>query len=119
MRSHWRSPLYHSFHSCRAYQPHKGSSVAALHSGRRIPDTSGTGAGRASRGRDRLCYTAEKASPSVSYVNLRRSTVNKPVISQTSSMVDVSQSVDAHAPLLRVCTFGTFRLDWQVPPFTT
>ncbi len=45
--------------------------------------------------------------------------MNKPVISQTSSMVDVSQSVDAHAPLLRVYTFGTSRLDWQVPPFTT
>ena len=45
--------------------------------------------------------------------------MNKPVISQTSSMVDVSQSVDAHAPLLRVYTFGPFRLDWQVPPFTT
>jgi DNA-binding SARP family transcriptional activator len=45
--------------------------------------------------------------------------VNKPDISQTSSMVDVSQSVDAHTPLLRVYTFGTSRLDWQVPPFTT
>ena len=45
--------------------------------------------------------------------------MNRPVISQTSSMEDVSQSVDAHAPLLRVYTFGAFHLDWQVPPFTT
>jgi len=45
--------------------------------------------------------------------------VNRPVISQTSSMVDVSRSVDAQAPLLRVYTFGAFRLDWQVPPITT
>jgi DNA-binding SARP family transcriptional activator len=40
-------------------------------------------------------------------------------MSQTSSMVGVSQSVDAPAPLLRVYTFGVFHLDWQVPPFTT
>jgi DNA-binding SARP family transcriptional activator len=45
--------------------------------------------------------------------------VNRPVISQTSSVVDVSQRVDAQAPLLRVYTFGAFRLDWQVSPFTT
>ena len=45
--------------------------------------------------------------------------MNRPVISQTSSMVDVSRSVDSQAPLLRVYTFGAFRLDWQVPPITT
>jgi len=45
--------------------------------------------------------------------------VNRPVISQTSSRVDISQSVDAQAPLLRVYTFGAFHLTWQVPPFTT
>ncbi len=45
--------------------------------------------------------------------------MNRPVISQTSSMVGVSQSVDAPVPLLRVYTFGVFHLDWQVPPFTT
>src|SRR5205085_11088106 len=36
--------------------------------------------------------------------------------SQTSSKVDMSQSVAIQAPLLRVYAFGTFRLDWQVPP---
>ncbi len=45
--------------------------------------------------------------------------VNRPVISQTSSAVEVSRSLDAQAPLLRVYTFGAFRLAWQVPPFTT
>src|ERR1700676_3819969 len=55
----------------------------------------------------------------MSYINVRRSIVNKPVIRQTSSMVDVSQDSDTSAPLLRVYTFGTFRLNWQVPPFTT
>ncbi len=45
MRYHWRFPLYHSFHSCRAYQPHRGGSVAALDAGRKTPDTRGTGAG--------------------------------------------------------------------------
>ena len=54
----------------------------------------------------------------MSYINLRRRMVNKPVISQTSSMVDVSQDSDTSAPLLRVYAFGAFRLDWQVPPFT-
>src|SRR5256714_12470668 len=44
---------------------------------------------------------------------------NRPVSSQTSSKVDMSQSVDLQAPLLRVYTFGAFHLDWQVPPFTT
>ncbi len=45
--------------------------------------------------------------------------VNRPVISQMSSVVGVSQSIDAPIPLLRVYTFGAFRLDWQVPPLTT
>src|SRR5260221_71399 len=45
--------------------------------------------------------------------------VNRPVISQTSSAVEVSRSPDAQAPLLRVYTFGAFHLTWQVPPFTT
>ncbi len=45
--------------------------------------------------------------------------MNKPVISQTSGTVDVPGSLDAPAPLLRVYTFGTFRLEWQVSPFTT
>ncbi len=45
--------------------------------------------------------------------------VNRPVISQTSNMVDVSRSLDAQVPLLRVYTFGAFHLDWQVSPFTT
>src|SRR6266852_959867 len=40
-------------------------------------------------------------------------------MSQTSSMVGVSQSVDAPAPLLRVYTFGGFHLAWKAPPFTT
>src|SRR5438105_13514789 len=44
---------------------------------------------------------------------------NRPISSQTSSNVDMSQSVDIQAPLLRVYTFGAFHLDWQVPPFTT
>jgi len=45
--------------------------------------------------------------------------VNRPVISRTSSAVEVSRSLNAQAPLLRVYTFGAFRLAWQVPPFTT
>lgn len=45
--------------------------------------------------------------------------VNRPVVSQTSSAVDVSRSVDTQVPLLRVYTFGAFHLDWQVSPFTT
>jgi DNA-binding SARP family transcriptional activator len=45
--------------------------------------------------------------------------VNRPVISQTSSAVEISRSLDAQAPLLRVYTFGAFRLAWQVPPCTT
>ena len=45
--------------------------------------------------------------------------MNRPVISQKSSVVDVSRGVDAQVPLLRVYTFGAFHLDWQVPPFTT
>lgn len=45
--------------------------------------------------------------------------MNRPVISQTSSAMDVSSSVDMQAPLLRVYTFGAFHLDWQVSPFTT
>src|SRR5258708_19166116 len=57
--------------------------------------------------------------PHMSYIDLRRSMVNKPVISQTSIIVDMSQGSDTSAPLLRVSTFGAFRLDWQVPPFTT
>ncbi|MFL5654308.1 MAG: BTAD domain-containing putative transcriptional regulator [Ktedonobacteraceae bacterium] len=44
---------------------------------------------------------------------------NRPISSQTSSNVDMSQSVDIQAPLLRVYTFGAFHLDWQVPPCTT
>ena len=44
---------------------------------------------------------------------------NRPVSSQTSSKVDISRSIDAQAPFLRVYTFGAFHLDWQVPPFTT
>src|SRR5437588_6684026 len=44
---------------------------------------------------------------------------NRPISSQTSSNVDMSQSVDAQPPLLRVYTFGAFHLDWQVPPCTT
>jgi DNA-binding SARP family transcriptional activator len=44
---------------------------------------------------------------------------NRPVRNQTSSKVDMSQSVAIQAPLLRVYTFGAFHLDWQVPPFTT
>src|SRR2546428_14088783 len=34
-------------------------------------------------------------------------------------MLDVSRSIDAQAPLLRVYTFGAFHLDWQVPPLST
>ncbi len=46
--------------------------------------------------------------------------MNRPVISQTSGTVGFSESgIDAPAPLLRVYAFGTFRLDWQVPAFTT
>jgi DNA-binding SARP family transcriptional activator len=45
--------------------------------------------------------------------------MNRPVISQTSSAVEGSRSLDAQAPLLRVYTFGAFRLAWQVPPCTT
>src|SRR6266567_2144182 len=45
--------------------------------------------------------------------------VNRPVISQTSNAVEVSKSLDAQASLLRVYTFGAFRLAWQVPPCTT
>lgn len=45
--------------------------------------------------------------------------MNRPVISQTSSLVDVPRSLDAQAPLLRVYTFGAFHLAWQVPPLTT
>ncbi len=45
--------------------------------------------------------------------------MNRPVISQTSSTLDVSRSLDAQAPLLRVYTFGAFQLAWQAPPFTT
>ena len=48
-----------------------------------------------------------------------RSAVNRPIISQTSSAVEVSRSLDAQASLLRVYTFGAFRLAWQVPPCTT
>src|SRR5260221_3972111 len=48
-----------------------------------------------------------------------RSTVNRPIISQTSSAVDVSRSLGNQAPLLRVYTFGAFRLASQVPPCTT
>src|SRR5436190_877312 len=44
---------------------------------------------------------------------------NRPVSSQTSSKVDMPQSVDTQEPFLRVYTFGAFQLDWQVPPFTT
>jgi DNA-binding SARP family transcriptional activator len=43
---------------------------------------------------------------------------NRPISSQTNNKSDMSQSVDAQAPLLRVYTFGAFHLDWQVPPFT-
>ncbi len=45
--------------------------------------------------------------------------MNRPVISQTSSVVEVSRRVDAQAPLLSVYTFGAFHLAWQVSPFTT
>src|SRR6266478_7475953 len=34
-------------------------------------------------------------------------------------MVDLSRSFNAQPPLLRVYTFGDFRLAWQVPPLTT
>src|SRR5436305_11011169 len=44
---------------------------------------------------------------------------NKPGRNQTGSTVDVSRSVDNQTPLLRFYTFGTFRLDWQVPPLST
>ncbi len=44
---------------------------------------------------------------------------NRSVSSQTSNKVDLSRSVNAQAALLNVCTFGTFQLDWQVPPSTT
>jgi len=50
---------------------------------------------------------------------VQRSMANRPVSSQTNSKVDLSRSVDAQAALLRVYTFGTFHLDWQVIPFTT
>jgi len=66
-----------------------------------------------------LCYNAEKSSAIKIYFYLRGSMANRPVSSQTSSKVDMSQSVDLQAPLLRVYTFGAFHLDWQVPPFTT
>jgi DNA-binding SARP family transcriptional activator len=45
--------------------------------------------------------------------------VSRPVISHTSSALDVPGSIDPQAPLLRVYTLGAFHLDWQVPPFTT
>ena len=44
--------------------------------------------------------------------------LNRPISSQTSSMVDVSRNVGTQPPLLRVYTFGAFHLDWQVPPLT-
>jgi DNA-binding SARP family transcriptional activator len=44
---------------------------------------------------------------------------HRPAGHQTSSTVDVARSVEAQPPLLRVYTFGSFRLDWQVPPQTT
>ncbi len=45
--------------------------------------------------------------------------MNRPVVSQTRSMLDASRSIDAQASLLRVYTFGAFHLDWQVPPLST
>src|SRR5260370_8265256 len=48
-----------------------------------------------------------------------RSAVNRPIISQTSSAVEVSRSLDAQASLLRGYTFGAFRLAWQGPPCPT
>jgi len=45
--------------------------------------------------------------------------VNKPVTSQSSNTKDRPGNSDTQAPLLRVYTFGTFHLDWQVPPLTT
>lgn len=45
--------------------------------------------------------------------------MSRPVISHTSSVLDVPGSIDPQAPLLRVYTLGAFQLDWQVPPFTT
>ena len=45
--------------------------------------------------------------------------VNRPVISQTSSKVDLSRGADTQPPLLCVYTFSAFHLDWQVPPLTT
>src|SRR6266487_2575673 len=48
-----------------------------------------------------------------------RSAVNRPVISQTSRAVEVSRSLVAQDPLLRVYTFGAFHLAWQVPSCTT
>src|SRR6266704_5072518 len=44
---------------------------------------------------------------------------NRPVSRQTNNKVDLSRSVDTQAPLVRVYTFGAFRLAWQVPPCTT
>src|SRR5258708_937761 len=119
MRYHWRFPLCHIFHSYRAYQPQRGGSVAALDAGRERTDSRGTGEGRATGARIGCVIMRKRRVPHMSYIDLRRSMVNKPVISQTSIIVDMSQGSDTSAPLLRVSTFGAFRLDWQVPPFTT
>ena len=52
------------------------------------------------------------------YFYMGMSMANRPLSSQTSSKVGMSQSVDVQAPLLRVYTFGAFHLDWQVSPLT-
>jgi hypothetical protein len=44
---------------------------------------------------------------------------NRPIHSQTSNTKDLANGIDTQAPLLGVYIFGNFRLDWQVPPFTT
>ena len=44
---------------------------------------------------------------------------HRPIHSQTSNTKDLASGTDTQAPLLLVYMFGNFRLDWQVPPFTT
>ncbi|HJT55397.1 MAG TPA: hypothetical protein VJ761_02790 [Ktedonobacteraceae bacterium] len=45
--------------------------------------------------------------------------MSRPVISHTSSALDVLGSIGPQSPLLRVYMLGVFHLTWQVPPFTT
>ncbi len=93
--------------------------MAALDAGRETPDSGGTGEGRTTGARIGCVIMRKRRVPHMSYIDLRRSMVNKPVISQTSIIVDISQGSDISAPLLRLYTFGAFHLDWQVPPITT